>query len=330
MIISASRRTDIPAYYSEWFLNRIKEGFLLVPNPRNPKQVSRIELSPVSLDAERVSPNESSPSGKVTCIVFWTKNPEPFLPALDVLDKLKYLYYFEFTLTAYKNDIEKNLPPKEKIITTFKQLSSRLGPDFVDWRYDPIIINKELSINWHLEAFYNICKEIHKYTNRCIISFVDQLQGGRNFAVPKEDDIYKLAAGLSQTTKEFNLPLLTCSEQIDLSAYGIEHSSCIDKNKIEKLIGYPIDTKKDSGQRKLCRCIKSVDIGMYNTCKHGCLYCYATTSWQTTLRQAENHNPFSPMLTGSLDGTETILPRTSSVRKTMQHSNVTDERHRIR
>ena len=261
MIISASRRTDIPAFYSEWFLNSIKEGFISVPNPRNPNQISRVDLSPHNIE----------------CIVFWTKNPLPLLPYLDTLDKLKYLYYFEFTLTAYENDIEKNLPPKEKITETFKQISRQLGPVRVDWRYDPIIITEKYSIDWHQEKFYNICKEIHKYTNKCIISFFDPYPHlRRSFAAPKEEDIYNLADNLSQTAKEFNLLLFTCSEQIDLSTYGIEHCSCIDKNKIEKLLGYSIDAKKDPGQRKMCGCIKSVDIGTYNTCKHECLYCYAT------------------------------------------------------
>ena len=312
MILSASRRTDIPAFYTEWFLNRIKEGFLLVPNPRNPNQLSRIELFPAS--PGRAS--EGSHQSKIECIVFWTKNSAPLMPGLDMLDKLNYIYYFEFTLTAYKNDIEKNLLPKEKIINTFKQLSSRLGPDRVDWRFDPIIINEKYNIEWYQKNFYNICKEIHKYTGRCIISFVDPYSHiSKDFAEPKQEDIYKLADSLSQIAKEFDLPLFTCSEQIDLSGYGIEHSSCIDKNKIEKLIGYPIDVKKDPGQRKSCGCIKSVDIGMYNTCRHGCLYCYATTSEKTLLKHSENHSRYSPMLTGFPNGTETITTRSYSKKK---------------
>ena len=299
MIISASRRTDIPAFYSEWFLNRIKEGFLLVPNPRNPTRLSRIDLSP----------------DKIECIVFWTKNPAPLVSSLDVLDRSGYVYYFEFTLTAYQNDIEKNLPPKEEIIRSFKQLSNRLGPDCVDWRFDPIIINEKFNIEWHQKSFRNICKEIHKHTTKCIISFVDPyLHINKNFSKPKEDDIYKLADSLSQTAKEFDLALFTCSEQIDLGCYGINHCACIDKSKIEKLLGYSIDAKKDPGQRKACNCIKSVDIGMYNTCRHGCSYCYATTSEKTLLRQIKDHDQCSPLLTGFPCGTETIITCTSSGR----------------
>ncbi|MCL2481428.1 MAG: DUF1848 domain-containing protein [Spirochaetaceae bacterium] len=312
MIISASRRTDIPAFYSEWFLNRIKEGFLLVPNPRNPSHVSKVDLSPApSVERARAnkgdrgepsllrdSEEDASPA-KIECIVFWTKNPAPLMSGLDILDKLNYLYYFEFTLTAYQNDIEKNLLDKEKIITTFKQLGSRLGPERVDWRFDPIIINNKFNIDWHKKSFYNICKQIHKYTNRCIISFVDPYSHiKRDFTEPKEDDIYKLTESLSQIAKEFDLPLFTCSEKIDLSCYGVSHCSCIDKNKIEKIIGHPINAKKDPGQRKTCGCIKSVDIGIYNTCRHGCLYCYATTSEKIVLKQTKNHNQYSPMLTG--------------------------------
>ena len=283
MIISASRRTDIPAFYSEWFLNRIKEGFLLVPNPRNPNQISRVDLSP----------------DKIDCIVFWTKNPAPLMPLLDTLNKSNYIYYFEFTVNAYGNNIEKNLPAKEKIITAFKELSARLGPDSVDWRFDPIILNKQFPIEWHLENYYNICKQLYKHTAKSIISFVDPyLHISREFTKPKEDDIYKLAENLSKISKEFNLPLFTCAEQIDLSFYGIKHCSCIDKNKIEKLTGHSIDAKKDPGQRKICGCIKSVDIGTYNTCRHGCHYCYAATSEKILQKQVQNHDRYSPLLTG--------------------------------
>ena len=303
MIISASRRTDIPAFYSEWFLNRIKEGFLLVPNPGNPNQLSRIDLSP----------------NKIDCIVFWTKNPAPLVAGLDILDKSGYSYYFEFTLNAYGNDIEKNLPAKEKIITTFKELAAKLGQERVDWRFDPIILNKQFFAERHLECFYNICKQLHKYTNRCIISFVDTYSHiSREFVNPKEEDIYKLADGLSRIAKEFDLPLFTCSEQIDLSAYNIKHASCIDKTKIEKLVGYSIDAKKDSSQRKMCGCIKSTDIGIYNTCQHGCTYCYATTSEKTVLTQVKNHNQHSPLLTGFPSGRETITTRVSSKKEKNQ------------
>jgi hypothetical protein len=303
MIISASRRTDIPAFYSEWFLNRIKEGFLLVSNPRNPNHLSRVDLSP----------------DKIDCIVFWTKNPAPLISGLDILDKFNYRYYFEFTLNGYGNDIEKNLPAKEKIITTFKELGSRLGPERVDWRFDPIILNNQFFAEWHLECFYNICKQLYKYTNRCIISFVDQYKHlSSEFVKPKEDDIYKLADGLSQTAKEFDLPLFTCSEQIDLSAYNIKHASCIDKNKIEKLAGYSIDAKKDTSQRKMCGCIESADIGIYNTCQHKCAYCYATTSEKIVLAQAKNHNQYSPMLTGFPSGSETITTRISPLKEKNQ------------
>ncbi len=297
MIISASRRTDIPAFYSKWFLNRIKEGFVLVPNPRNPNHISKIDLSP----------------DKIDCIVFWTKNPYPMMRCLDELNKLNYLYYFEFTLNSYGKEIEKNLPDKEKIINTFKELSSRLGQEHVDWRFDPVIVNEKFTIEWHLEHFYNICRQLYKYTNRSIISFIDHYRHLESkFIKPKDEDIYKLAEGLFKISKEFNLTLFTCSEQIDLRSYGIEHAACIDKNKIEKLTGYLINAKKDPGQRKICNCVESIDIGIYNTCSHGCLYCYATTSGRTALMQMKNHNPDSPMLTGFPKGTETITSKTSA------------------
>jgi Domain of unknown function (DUF1848). len=157
MIISASRRTDIPAFYSEWFLNRIKAGFLIVRNPMNPKQLSRIVLTPDVVD----------------CIVFWTKNPTPMLPKLDELKD--YNYYFQFTLTGYGQDIERNLPSKKDVlIPAFLELSEKIGAHRVIWRYDPILINSKYSEEYHVSAFKQIAEALNGHTEKCVFSFVDR------------------------------------------------------------------------------------------------------------------------------------------------------------
>lgn len=156
MILSVSRRTDIPNYYSEWFYNRIKEEFLYVRNPMNPHQISKIDLSPDVVD----------------CIVFWTKNPEPMINRLDEL--AAYHYYFQFTLTGYGKEIECNVPHKrERMIPVFQELSKRIGKQKVIWRYDPIIFTKTYTPEYHLKAFEQIAMALRGYTEKCVISFVD-------------------------------------------------------------------------------------------------------------------------------------------------------------
>ena len=156
MIISASRRTDIPTYYSEWFMQRIKEGYVLARNPMNAHQVSRISLNPEVVDG----------------IVFWTKNP---LPMLDKLPLLKdYMYYFQFTLNGYEQDVEAGVPPKDKfIVPGFQRLSDMLGPERVIWRYDPILLNNKYTFNYHVQRFAELAKQLAPYTKQCTISFLD-------------------------------------------------------------------------------------------------------------------------------------------------------------
>lgn len=161
MIISASRRTDIPALYPQWFMNRLLAEEILVPSPYNRKKVSRIRLSPQTVD----------------CFVFWTKNPEPMLPYLRMIDQLGYSYYFEMTVTDYEKEIEPGLPTTEDSIATFILLSERLGKKRVDFRFDPILLTEKYSLSYHIEKFDMLCEWLHKYTTRCIFSFVDSYKG---------------------------------------------------------------------------------------------------------------------------------------------------------
>ena len=292
MIISASRRTDIPALYPEWFMNRLLAEEVLVPNPYNRKKVSRIELSRETVD----------------CFVFWTKNPEPMLPYLKRLDMLGYPYYFEMTITGYREDMEPNVPSTEEAMATFMLLSERIGRERMDLRFDPIIINEKYPLEYHLEQFEMLCSWLHAYTDRCIISFVNYYKGSP-FVELEAEDMIETAKGLVQIADRYQLPLYTCAEKIDLRPYGIQTGACIDKKKTESIVGYRLDVKRDRGQRRACGCVESVDIGMYGTCIHGCRYCYASGNTETAAKRHELHNVNSPMLIGNLKGDETITER---------------------
>lgn len=292
MIISASRRTDIPALYPEWFFNRLKAGEVLVPNPYNRKKISRIPLTP----------------DRVDCIAFWTKNPEPMIPYLKAIDEMGYRYYFQMTITDYEEDIEAGVPSTSESIATFMLLSEMIGKKRMDWRFDPILLNDKYTIAYHLEKFEIMCEWLHKSADRCIISFMDAYKNCPYLEI-EEEDMRILAKGLSEIAGKYDLPLYTCAEKVDLSRYGIEHAACIDKEKIQKLIGYKLDIKKDPAQRKECGCVESIDVGMYDTCTHGCRYCYATASPESAGKKYKLHDPKSPILVGQLKGDETITER---------------------
>jgi hypothetical protein len=301
MIISASRRSDIPCYYSEWLLNRLTEGSVLIPNPRNAGRLGRVALSPEHVD----------------CIVFWTKNPEPMLEKLPRIDELGHQYYFEFTITAYGKEVERNLPEKQAVIDTFRRLADRLGPARVDWRFDPImkaapaLNDGSFSAEWIAERFSELCRQLYDHTERCIISFVDEYSHTRNReAVLSGSEMRQTAGLIAEVAAQYRLPVFSCAEEIDLGGLGINHAACIDGQKIGRLTGTPLAAKKDTGQRPACGCIESVDIGAYDTCENGCAYCYAVTSPGTLAHRARGHDPRSPLLTGWPKGTELITDRT--------------------
>lgn len=289
MILSVSRRTDIPNYYSGWFLNRLREGFLYVRNPMNPHQISRIELSPEVVD----------------CIVFWTKNPEPMLERLGELDS--YPYYFQFTLTGYGQDIEPGVPDKrENVIPTFQRLSKTIDPSRVIWRYDPILFTSVYTPEYHLRAFACIAEALKGYTNRCIISFVDRY--AKNSKSLKQLGAYDLqqqeleafASRLSLIAAENGMTVASCAEMMNLAHCGIEHSSCIDRKLIEEIIGCPLKAGKDKNQRPECGCAESVEVGTYDTCKNGCQYCYANSSRKQVICISQDYDLGSPLLCGRI------------------------------
>lgn len=292
MIISASRRTDIPALYPEWFMNRLREGRVLVPNPYNRKKVSSVRLAPEVVD----------------CIAFWTKNPEPMIPYLREIDQMGYQYYFQMTITDYGADLEPNVPGTAESMATFLLLSEMLGKERTDWRFDPIVLTEKYSPDYHAEQFETMCQWLHGATQRCIISFVDDY-GNSGFPEPEPKEMEAVAERLAKIAERYGLALYTCAEKIDLSRYGIQHGACIDSERIGKLIGYRLDLKKAPGQRPQCRCAESIDIGMYDTCINGCKYCYANGSAGTVQRKHERHDPQSPLLIGNLRGDEVITEK---------------------
>lgn len=305
MILSASRRTDLPAYYSEWLMNRLKEKYVLIPNPRNPKQLGRVSLSPEWVD----------------CIVFWTKNPRPMMDRLEEIEQLGYRYYFQFTLTPYGPELERNLPPKTELVKTFLELSRKIGAERMVWRYDPVIVNESFPVEWHLERFRQFCGTLQGAAGRCVFSYLDAYPNiSRKFRELNRDEMLAIAKGFSRTAKNYHMPLFSCSETIDLSRFQIQHSACIDPKLIEKIVGCPIKARKDPNQRPACGCIESVDIGVYDTCQNGCAYCYATSSEKAVHRRVQAHDSMSPMLTGYPVGDERITDRTSASQKILQLS----------
>ena len=298
MILSVSRRTDIPNYYSDWFIARIKEGFLYVRNPMNAHQISKIDLSPEVVD----------------CIVFWTKNPANMIEKLE--DLKRYMYYFQFTLTGYGRDVEPNLPNKrEELIPTFKRLSEKIGKERVIWRYDPILISKRYTMNYHLQAFEEIADNLADYTERVVISFVDfyskTKRNARGLGIRQitDEEMLEVAGKMAQIASKYNLIIETCAEQINLHEIGIQHGSCIDKKLIERLLGCKLIAKKDKNQRAGCGCFESVEVGTYNTCLNGCKYCYANFNDSRVEDNIKLYNRDSVLLCGNITSDDRIIER---------------------
>lgn len=298
MILSVSRRTDIPNYYSEWFFNRIKEKYVYVRNPMNIHQVSKINISPDVVD----------------CIVFWTKNPEPMLNKLEHLKDYK--YYFQFTLTGYGKDIEPSLPHKrDEMIPIFQGLSEMIGKEKVVWRYDPIVITDTYSEEYHLKAFHEIASTLNGYCTKVVISFIDfYVKTKKNMTDIEtidrnQKELIDFSAKLAEIARKNDMEIETCAEPIDLSSCGIKHSSCIDKRLIEKIIGSTIKVRKDKNQREECGCVESVEIGAYNTCLNGCKYCYANYSDERVKANRDLYDVHSPILCSKITKEDKITER---------------------
>ena len=292
MILSVSRRTDIPAFYSDWFFEQLDQGFVLVPNPIARDKIAKIELKPLKIEnveTNLLGEKKVETAGNIEGIVFWTKNPKPMLEKLDKLRKFK--YYFLYTLNAYPKEIEANLPPLEERIESFKTLS-KFCP--VIWRYDPILVTEGVDENWHIERFEHLAKALNGYTKHCKISFLIESYKGcdKNLHKPTERQKDRILSAISKIAKDNGIQIEACAEN-DYSKYGIVPSKCIDGEIFEKLLtekykDLSLQVKRKNnkldGQRKNCFCMPSVDIGQYDTCFHDCKYCYAKKSHQKSMR----------------------------------------------
>jgi len=293
MIISASRRTDIPAFYAEWMVRRLREGYCTVPNPFDRNQVSRISLRPEDADA----------------IVFWTRNPRPLMPYLDELDSRGYRYYFQFTILGYPREIDPKSPPAAAAVGAFRVLAERLGPRRVIWRYDPIVFTEITPPAFHEENFQRLAESLKGHTRRVVVSIVDmyrkidsrlkKLEGTPAQVRPCDtEDLAPLMRGLAGLAEENRMEIASCAEEIDLRPFGILPGKCVDDRVIAEALGIEVPGTKDPAQRKACGCVVSRDIGMYESCLFGCQYCYATKSFDRAKANFDSHNPESPSLLG--------------------------------
>lgn len=298
MIISASRRTDIPTYYSEWLFNRLREEYVMVRNPMNTHQIGRISLSPDVVDG----------------LVLWTKNPIPMLDHLSELEM--YNFYFQFTVNSYGKDVEPNIPSKnDTIIPAFIRLSKTVGRERVIWRYDPIFFNADYTMEYHCIYFKRLAARLSEYTEKCTVSFLDMYRNTARSIQPLQirvethEQQLELLSTFSEIAHQYGIYIDTCAEAIELNGLQIPHACCIDKERLERLGHCQLKVEKDKNQRPECGCVASIDIGAYNTCKNGCLYCYANFNAKTVQTNSEKHDPYSPLLFGEVCEDDNIIDR---------------------
>ncbi len=279
MIVSASRRSDIPAFYYPWLLKRFAAGAVWVPNPFNPLQITVVPLSPQSVDA----------------LVLWSKNPAPMLEH----PLPPYPWYMQYTLNDYPASIEPGLPDIDRRIKTFRALAALGGPDALVWRYDPIVFAGGMDERWHRASFERLCRQLQGATNQAVISFLDsypKIAGWIRRSGIRWPDLrqrQELAVCLARIGADYGIAVTACCEA-DLA---LPAACCIDAARLSRIAG-PLALPADKGQRPGCSCAASVDIGRYDSCLHGCGYCYANASAAAARKHFHQHNPESPMLWG--------------------------------
>lgn len=294
MILNVSGRTDIVAFYTEWFINRYREGFVDVRNPFNPKLVSRISFH------------------NVDAILFCTKNPIPILKYIKEIDK-PILFYV--TLTAYKKDIEPNVPSKDKIIEAIKELSKIIGKDNLVIRYDPVFISDKYNLEYHIKAFDKLCNLLEGYVSKFLISFIDNYKNVRknakilNFKEFTENDYKTIGEHFSKSAKDHGLIVHTCFEDRDLTEYGFTKGECLSQELAFKLTGKVFKEEWKARKERKCHCVKMVDIGVYNSCNHMCKYCYANYDERQVFNNMKEHDKNSSLLVGHLKADDIIKER---------------------
>lgn len=292
MIIQTGMRTDIPAFYAEWFCNRLKDGYVCARNPYNPTFVSRYRLSPDVVDL----------------IGFCTKNPAPMLPYLELLKP--YGMYWFVTITPYGTDIEPGVPDKEAVMESFKRLADTVGVDSVGWRYDPILVNDTYTAARHIHEFEKMAAKLSGYTKTCVISFIDLYEKVKiNFPkvkrVQKEDRLL-IGKALIEIAGAYGMVIKPCGEGNELEELGADCRGCMTIETYENALHMHLNVPKKQHARKECACYLNGDIGQYDTCGHLCRYCYANTSAKRVKLNRKNHNPHSPLLVGELRPEDTV------------------------
>ena len=301
MIIQTGQRTDIPAFYSKWFANRLQEGFVCVRNPYNPSQVNRYRLDHSVVD----------------CIGFCSKNPAPLFPFMHLLKE--YGQAWHMTITPYGRDIEPNVPDKHRLLEDFRTLSDMVGRHAITWRYDPIFISERYTMDYHLRAFEQMATALKGYTDHVVISFIDLFpKVRRNF--PEAHEVSKeqrllLGREIIHIATACDMTVRPCAEGDELAVFGADCDGCMRISDYEKAIGKRLIAPKTKGARAACACYLSCDIGAYNTCRHLCRYCYANADPAVVLEQSSRHDPDSPFLIGHFMEGDQIheVPQTSWV-----------------
>lgn len=284
MILQTGFRTDIPGFYSTWFANRLRAGFVLVRNPYNPQSVTRYAINPDVVDL----------------IGFCTKNPAPMLPRMELLRP--YGQYWFVTITPYGPEIEPHVPPKAQVLQDFITLSKIVGPDCIAWRYDPIFLTDTYTAVRHIAEFEQMAAVLSGYTRICVISFIDLYEKvRRNFPQVKSvphTERETLGKAFVEIGKKYGMMIRPCAEGTALARYGADCSGCMTQRTFEAALHRPLRLPPQKPARKECACCLTADIGAYNTCGHGCLYCYANASRVTVAQNMRMHDPASPFLVG--------------------------------
>lgn len=289
MVLNTGSRTDIPAYYSKWFYNRIREGFVLVRNPYYPSQVTRYLLD----------------SEKIDVMIFCTKNPQPMFGDTDSFKALLSTFdtFWFVTVTPYGTDIEPFVPPAEHVIRSFQKLSEQTGKQRISWRYDPIFVTEKYSVAYHIRQFASMAKVLSRYTGQCVVSFIDLYEKTRkNFRGVRgvtHEEQEQLIDAISNIAQEYGMQIHLCCENEQLIRKNVDADGCMSKAVLEKALGCKLVVPQKKMAREACTCLLGADIGAYNTCGHGCLYCYANYDRATVLSNMKNHDPFSPFLIGN-------------------------------
>lgn len=294
MIVSVSRRTDVPAFHFEWFMNRLRAGYALSRNPMCQKRVHRIPLTTSDVDL----------------LCFITKNPSPCIPHLRKVMDMGYEMSFQITVNPYGRALEPNVPPLDDVIESFRDVSRMIGSDRTVWRYDPVVFGKGFDIRFHIEMFEYIASRLQGYTERCVFSFLGcyekhegLVMSGRLREVSGEERLSFLES-IPRLASRHGIEMSNCCPDSDLSGYGVATRGCVDAQALKEW-GIPYDAGRYA-VRDNCRCVKMVDIGAYDTCSHDCIYCYANRM-DHVRRSSRRYDPKSELLYGVVEPDDEIV-----------------------